>query len=1099
MLRGGWFRELDFLDIFRNTAECVVALVAGVIFPMSGLYLRTGNRLETLLEELLAVVGKPLSSVLQSEIIVVQSLGMARWLSLELAKQQGICANVRFPFPQRFLSEVFRIALLETPESKDFDRPVMTWRLMNILSKMAERSGFEAVHNYVSGERPELKRFQLAAKITDTFSQYLAFRPQMVLNWEAGQENHWQAILWRELTSQVQGLHQPALGRKLVEMLQHGGSALKQLPSRVSIFGISTLPQFYLVLMEALAEHIEVNLFVMEPTPQWWQDIVSAREEGKMLRRQPNRTAEDLHLERGNTLLASMGKLGRDFLGFVADLDSAIHREFFVEPAGGTMLSSIQKDIFHLRDPGSKAPLSRHDRSIQVHSCHSEMREVEVLHDQLLALLSDCPGLQPQDIVVMMPDVATYASLIEAVFDTPEIQNQRIPYSIADRTARVENGIVDTFLTILEMGSSRFGASSLLNILESPAVQGRFQLTQADLETIRVWIDKVAIRWGIDAAHREKLGLPAFAQNTWREGLDRLLLGYALPGGNCQLFKNILPCDEIEGRLAETLGNFIEFTSRVFETAKELETARTLGGWQATLREVVDRFFDPTEDVEREMLQVRRVLESLGETGAASCFEETVDLDVLLAFLSDAFGSAVSGSGFLQGSVTFCALKPMRSIPFKVIAILGMNDTAYPRKPAMTGFDLIAQNPQPGDRSVRDDDRYLFLEALLSAREVFYTSYVGQSIKDNSPLPPSVLVSELLDYLDRAFEVPHGLWAKESLVTQHRLHPFNVDYFSRSDERLFSYSVDNCRAGEMARSARSQPRMFVSNLIGEPEDEWRTVDLASLIAFFRNPTQFFIKKRLGITLSDGASMLEEREPFALDSLTQYQIEEDLLAKALSGSELQRAIPLILASGRLPHGHYGTTSSRKLCQDMEAFAAIVAAHVHSKPLPPVMIDRAIGDWTLNGRIDGLHETGLACYRPAALQPKDMLKIWIFHLALNCTNRSSSVLIGRESMQVYRPVEDSSVILRDLLTLYWRGLREPLRFFPRSSHAFAKETIEPEGKRDPRTLAEVEWEIERANTYIDLAFRNVSEPLDQDWQDLALKVFAPLLKARTETEL
>jgi exodeoxyribonuclease V gamma subunit len=1099
MLRGAGFRELDFLDIFRNTDKCAVPLVSGVIFPMSGLYLRTGNRLETLLEELVAVVGKPLPSVLQPEIIVVQSLGMGRWLSLELAKQQGICANVQFPFPQRLLSDLFRVALPETPQSKDFDRPMMTWRLMNLLSKMVEGPGFEAVHNYVTGERSELKRFQLATKITETFGQYLAFRAEMILNWETGQENHWQAVLWRELTRLAQGLHQPALGRKLAETLRHGGPALKKLPSRISIFGISTLPKFYLGMMEALAEQIEVHLFVMEPTAQWWQDIVSAREEGKMLRRQPNRTAEDLHLERGNTLLASMGKLGRDFLGFVADLDSAIHQEFFVEPAGDTMLARIQKEIFQLRDPGQKLPVCRHDRSIQVHSCHSEMREVEVLHDQLLALLSDNPGLQPQDIVVMMPDVAVYASLIEAVFDTPEIQNQRIPYSIADRTARVENGIIDTFLTILEIGGGRFGPSSLLNILESPAVQGRFELTQTDLETIRVWIDKVAIRWGIDAAHREKLGLPAFAQNTWREGLDRLLLGYALPGGNRQLFKNILPCDEIEGRLAETLGSFIEFTSRVFETAKELETARTLGGWQATLREVMDRFFDPTEDVEREMLQVRRVLESLGEAGAASCCDEIVDLDVLLAFLSDTFGSSVSGSGFLQGAVTFCALKPMRSIPFKVIAILGMNDAAYPRKPAVTGFDLITQNPQPGDRSVRDDDRYLFLEALLSARQVFYVSYVGQSIKDNSALPPSVLVSELLDYLDRAFEVPPGQSAKEFCVTKHRLHPFNVDYFSRSDQRLFSYSVDNCRAGEMARSVRSQPRIFVSNLIGEPEEEWRTVDLASLIAFFRNPTQFFIKKRLGITLSDGAGMLEEREPFALDSLTQYQIEEELLAKALSGSELEREIPLILASGWLPHGHFGATSSRKLCRDMKAFAAIVAGHVNSKPLPPVMIDRVVGDWTLNGRIDGLHENGLACYRPATLQPKDMLKIWILHLALHCTGRSSSVLIGRESMQVYRPVEDSSVLLRDLLALYWRGLREPLRFFPRSSHAFAKETIEPQGKRDPRTLAEAEWKDEQTNAYIDLAFRNVSEPFDQDWQELALKVFAPLLKARTETEL
>lgn len=509
--------------------------------------------------------------------------------------------------------------------------------------------------------------------------------------------------------------------------------------------------------------------------------------------------------------------------------------------------------------------------------------------------------------------------------------------------------------------------------------------------------------------------------------------------------------------------------------------------------------FDPTEDVEREISQIRHVLESLGETGAASGFDETVELDVVLEFLTDAFGSAISGSGFLLGAVTFCALKPMRSIPFKVIAILGMNDTAYPRKPVVTGFDIIVQNPQPGDRSVRDDDRYLFLEALLSAREVFYVSYIGQSIKDNSALPPSVLVSELLDYLDRAFEMPQERLAKEYLVTRHRLHPFNVDYFSEVDDRLFSYSAENCRAGEVARGVRSYPRVFVSSPIGEPENEWRTIDIDSLISFFRNPAQFFIKKRLGITLSGGAATLEEREPFALDALTQYQIEQDLLDKAVSGMDLERELPLILASGRLPQGHCGATSSRNLCSDMKAFAAIVARHVHGKALSPVMVDKTIGDWTLSGRIDGVHQNGLACYRPAFLQPKDMLRIWILHLILNWTRPSSSILIGKELMQMYQPVENSSALLEELLGLYWRGLREPLRFFPRSSHAFAKATIERDVRKDPQTQADIEWKDEQSDSYIQLAFRNVPEPRDIQWRELAFKVFAPLIKNRTETKL
>ena len=350
-------------------------------------------------------------------------------------------------------------------------------------------------------------------------------------------------------------------------------------------------------------------------------------------------------------------------------------------------------------------------------------------------------------------------------------------------------------------------------------------------------------------------------------------------------------------------------------------------------------------------------------------------------------------------------------------------------------------------------------------------------------------MSELLDYLDQAFEMPGERLAKEHLVTRHRLHPFNVDYFSGVDERLFSYSAENCRASEVARGARCNPRVFVSRPIGEAENEWRTIEIDSLISFFRNPAQFFIKKRLGIILSGGAAALEEREPFALDALTQYQIEQDLLDKAISGMDLEQDLPLILASGRLPPGNCGATSSRKLCSDMKAFAAIVTTHVHGKALPPVTVDKMIGDWTLRGRIDGVHESGLACYRPASLQPKDMLKIWILHLILNTTSPLSSVLIGKELMQVYRPVENSGALLGELLALYWRGLSEPLRLFPRSSHAFAKATIEPDGRRDPQAQANAEWKEERLDSYIDLAFRNVPEPLGHGVARAGMESFCP----------
>ncbi len=322
------------------------------------------------------------------------------------------------------------------------------------------------------------------------------------------------------------------------------------------------------------------------------------------------------------------------------------------------------------------------------------MREMEVLHDQLLALFEEQPDLKPHDVVVMAPDISIYAPFIEAVFATAP-EELRIPFSIADRGARAENGVIDTFLRILESAESRFPASSVLNILESVPLQRNFDLAEPDLEIIRTWIEETGIRWGIDAAHRAELGLPKFGENSWRAGLDRLLLGYAGPAHGEKLFAGILAYDKVEGNLAETLGHFAEFAEALFSTARTLQQPRPLSEWQDTLRQLADRFFGADDEREPELHRLRRIIDSLGETATLSGFDEPVSLDVLMAHLEQALAGIESGSGFLVGCVTFCALKPMRTVPFRVVCLVGMNDTAYPRHDRPPAFDLVGAKPAP--------------------------------------------------------------------------------------------------------------------------------------------------------------------------------------------------------------------------------------------------------------------------------------------------------------------------------------------------------------------------------------------------------------------
>ncbi|MDQ3197805.1 MAG: exodeoxyribonuclease V subunit gamma, partial [Verrucomicrobiota bacterium] len=811
-----------------------------------------------------------------------------------------------------------------------------------------------------------------------------------------------------------------------------------------------------------------------------------------------------MQFERGNPLLASYGKLGRQFLETVTDLQPAKEIESFEVPPNDSVLTQIQRDIFELHNPlgETKRAIATDDHSLQFRSCHSPMREMEVLHDQLLALFEQNSALKPHDIVVMAPDIGVYAPFIGAVFDTaPEAL--RIPFTIADRGARAENGVLDTFMRILELAGSRFTANSVLGVLESSALRRRFEIADSDLETIRTWIAKTGIRWGIDAEQRAALGLPAFAENSWRAGLDRLLLGYAAPARGEKLFEGILAYDNVEGGLAETLGRFVEFSEALFAAAGTLDRPRALLDWQETLRQIALRFFSPDDEREPELRQLRRVLDSLGETATLAGFTDAVPLDVLLAHLAQALANTDSGSRFLDGRVTFCALKPMRTVPFRVVCLVGMNATAYPRHTRAPGFDLIAQNPRPGDRSTRDDDRYLFLEALLSARETFYVSYVGQSIRDNSALPPSVLVSELLDYAEETFAVAEAT----PLVRRHRLQPFSAEYFHPGGG-LFSYSQENCAAGVAAAGERATPPVFIQSPLGEPEPELRQLDAETLIRFFGNPAKFFAQQRLDLRTPREESALEDFEPLEIDGLDKYILQQDLLQRALADQDFDQLLPVIRANGELPPAHAGESRLRQMIDAAEKFGELVRQHLGSGRAEARDVQLEMEWFTLRARFDKIYDGRLVHYRQTTCKPKDLLTAWIYHLVANCEAETPSILItadkyGKPVEHHFASVEPAFAHdrLQELLELYWRGLREPLPFYPKSSLAFAEASL---NDKDALAAARKIWErvhyendggapAESEEPYLALAFRNVAEPFGENFQETTRAIFLPILKA------
>ena len=1087
---------------------------------MTGLNLYTSNRLEKLARLLGEAARAPLASALAPEIVVVQSRGMARWLRLQLAQQHGICSNYEFPFPRALSHRVFRAVLPELPELPPAEPDALTWRILRQLPELVRQPGFEPLKNYLAGPADARKPFQIAQRIADLFDQYLIFRPEFIREWEAGGGDHWQARLWREIRSDLPAEHPAALQAMFIEKIAALNNPPANLPERVAIFGVSALPPFYLEIFSALARHVAVNLFLLEPCREFWGYISSEREQAKALRRAGKKSADAgaLHLETGNRLLASMGQLGRDFLVLVEECGDwrETDENHFSEPGKTTLLASLQSDILNLRDRGAngspRQTVATTDTSVQIHSCHSPVRELEVLHDQLLDWFARDPALTPRDVLVMIPEIELYAPLIHAVFGAPEDERQRIPFSVADRAARHRSQLLANFLALLNLPGSRLGTGAVLALLESPPVRKKFGLAEADLERVRHWIEEVRIRWGQDAAQRAGLGLPAWPENSWRHGLDQLLLGYGLGGADQKTFAGILPFADIEGDAAEVLGKFAEFLEKLFAARRELEISRSPGEWSKLFHRLLADFFTPEAGDETALQTLQSSLEKLARVPAAAGFTSPVELAVVLEQLNRDLGDDPFDAGYLTGGVTFCALKPMRSIPAKIICLLGLNDRDFPRTSPRLSFDLMAEKPRRGDRSSREDDRYLFLETLLSARDRLYISYVGQSIKDNSPAPPSVLVGELKDYIAQGFELPEKNLLADLVETKHRLQAFSREYFTGG--RLFSFSRDNLQASRAVQPQRTPPAPLLAAPLAEPEPERRRLTLPALADFFCQPARKLAEQRLGLKLQESGRVLAEREPFTLEALDRYQLKNELLELKLSGATGDANRAAVRASGRLPAGRTGDASYGQLTCEVEAFFRELKKFHPGKFLPPVPLEFSAGEFSVTGQFHRVTPAGLLFYRPAKIKAKDLLRAWIEHLLWNATGGSPSpaVVVATDAVWKLSPVADAPAQLEKLLALYWRGLSEPLKFFPESSFAFATADFKlrtgtsGRSKKTPADCALEKWAgsefskftPESADAYFDLFFRNAA-PLDEDFQRLARAVFDPLLASAVEEKL
>ncbi len=1048
------------------------------------LTLHRSNRVESLLEALVDVLGEPVGPPTVPEVIAVQSRGMETWLSMELSRRFGIWAGGEFPFPRALVEDLFD-RVLGKAEGKGYATESLPWSVLGALPGCLESPGFEHLARYLEDDENGLKAYGLARRIAHALDQYVVYRPEMVLGWEDDDEGGWQGELHRQLVARRGGAHVAARAREFSDALERGEETVKPLPTRVSLFGISTLPPLYVKVLAALPDHVAVHLFLLDATE----------------------AAGDA----AHPLAESLGGQAREFRESIVDLAAAADDPRFEDPNRGdetTLLARLQSDV--LLGASTPHDLAPGDDSLAIHACHGPMREVEVLHDQLRHLLENDHDLEPHDIVVMTPDVEVYAPYVEAVFSTADDGGEGIPFRISDRSDAATLPAVEAFAAVLALARSRVTATDVLDLAATDAVRARFDLDHEDMDTIAGWVRDTRVRWGLDAEHREAHGQPRTALNTWRYGLDRWLLGYAMQGE--QLFGGVLPHPVGD---AEVLGKFVHLVETLSEQLDALDEPRPVAAWYRQLSRTAALLLSDEGDLARGYQAVRDALSSLKREADDAAHDAPVDLAVVQRHLVQRFGQSASARSFLSGGVTVCNLLPMRSIPFPVVCLLGMGYDRFPRKQRATGFDLVAREPKPGDRSTRADDRYLFLEAVLGARKRLLITYTGQGQRDDADLPPSVLVAELLDAIEAKIR-PEGDVAREAsrarLITRHPLQPFSHRYFDGSSG-LLSYREGYAEGARAARIATRTIPPFLSGPLATGEAA--ALDLARLQRFYRAPARWFLHQRLGVFPAASAESLEDREPISIDGLQGHGIGSAMVRHAVAGGDLDAYRAVVEASGALPLGVPGQLEYDALRAFVEPLAEVVRDLTEGEELAPLVVDLELGGLALMGQLSDLWPHTRLELSYGKLDGKRRLRHWIDHLALNCVApagyplRSTLVCRGGDGepvVEVLGPLPDrAQELMADLVELFRLGQLTPLPFFPKSSAAFAEAivTCAPLDKafKEAGRSWETSWSGipgEGDDASVALAFRGIGPLHDAEpgFGDLALRVFEPMIAAREE---
>ncbi|GAB90518.1 exodeoxyribonuclease V subunit gamma [Gordonia rhizosphera] len=1022
-------------------------------------HLHRAERTDALADALADLLSSPPSDPLSPEVVAVPAPGVERWLQQRLATRlgasgggDGIAANIDFTSPAALTDRVIGDVRGAASGADRWRGPAMTWPVLMVLDETIDDPGLAVLARHVGADTEaddhrRGRRFATARQIAELFDGYGRQRPAMLSDWAAGHDTDgagrsvpddlgWQPAFWRAVRESIGEPH-PAEDLPRVCARLRDDPTSTDLPERLSVFGPTRVTESLLAVLAALAVHREVHLFVPHPGPALWDAVTAAAPTTPTMRR-----AELTPPRLTHPLLSSLSRDVTELQLRVAPVvDRVVHHPPVSAVAeGGSVLAALQAGI---RDDRLEVGSVPADNSVEIHSCHGRERQVEVLRDRLLHLFADDPSLQPRDVVVMCPDVESFAPLIRGAFGQPGLGHPafELRVRLADRGLRTTNEVLDVVATVVELAAGRVTAGEVLDLLGRAPVRQRFDVSDDDLDMIREWLAGSNVRWGIADGQRARFGLAGFGQGTFAAGLDRIVLGAVAEEADGEWLDTALPLAGVESTEIDLAGRFAEFVARLSEILDSLSGTHPLQRWIEILVGVIDALVLTGRDEEWQRAQAIRALTAAfdGHRDGGDT-EERIrlrlgDIRDLVAVL---VAAAPTRANFRTGELTVCSMVPMRSVPHRVIVLLGVDADAFPRAQRTDGDDILGREPLVGERNPRDEDRQLFLDAICAARDNLLVFYSGSDPVSGERIPPAVVVSELVDTVT-ALTGPDG--ADRGCVRLHTLHGFDAANFRPGtitgiDGPLSFDRALLAGARSLGRAATATPPIADIAIPPAPDDD---IDLDDLVSFLLNPIEGFVRQRLGARVPDDERPHADQLDVELDALERWGIGDRFLNRMLAGEDLARCQAAELRRGTLPPFTFGTRELQAISTDVTAVFDAAAAARAGRPRTADLTVALPDGRRLYGTVGDIFGGTVVTATYSKLRAKQRLGTWVRLVALAAARGGEpdgaevlgGLVVARRpgrrggvARSLYAIPDDPLSVLTDLVALRDAGLRRVL---------------------------------------------------------------------------